>query len=91
MHPGADIGLLRGPQSRADKYTVSPKHEGRRQPAPVADAPDRLILRVQVATGLELDAFGDAVPLDPEAWDARRRRLEESGAEPETSAAVAPP
>ncbi len=51
-------------------------------PAPVAGEVERVVLWVQVFTGLELDADNVVGVLDPPTWEARRRRLEELGGPP---------
>jgi hypothetical protein len=38
---------------------------------------ERLTLRTQVLTGMELDAEGVVRPLDADGWRDRRRHLEE--------------
>jgi WD40 repeat protein len=52
-------------------------------PPPLAGAPERVTLWVQVLTGLELEAGTNVVRvLDPDAWQERRRRLDELGGPP---------
>jgi WD40 repeat protein len=51
-------------------------------PAPVAGEPARLVLWVQVATGLELDGEGGVRVLDAATWQQRRRDLEQRGGPP---------
>jgi WD40 repeat protein/tetratricopeptide (TPR) repeat protein len=48
-------------------------------PAPVADEPAAVLLRVQVATGLELDAESRVRVLDAADWRERRGRLGDHG------------
>jgi WD40 repeat protein/tetratricopeptide (TPR) repeat protein len=51
-------------------------------PEPVADDLPRLTTWVEAATGLELDERGSIRTLDANAWQERRRRLEQLGALP---------
>jgi WD40 repeat protein/tRNA A-37 threonylcarbamoyl transferase component Bud32 len=51
-------------------------------PLPVAGDVRRVVLWVQVVTGMELDADGTARPLDGAAWQQRRARLEKLGGPP---------
>jgi WD40 repeat protein len=51
-------------------------------PVPLNGGAERMNVWVQVLTGLELDAGGEARTLDREAWQQRRRRLEELGGPP---------
>jgi WD40 repeat protein/serine/threonine protein kinase len=51
-------------------------------PPPVAGAPERIRLWVEVITGLELDEEGAIRFLDAPAWHARRQRLQELGGPP---------
>jgi len=53
-----------------------------RPPAPVEGHVERLVLWTQVLTGLELDADKMARVLDADAWNERRRRLDELGGPP---------
>jgi WD40 repeat protein/tRNA A-37 threonylcarbamoyl transferase component Bud32 len=48
-------------------------------PAPVAGDVERIVLWVQVLTGLELDADNIVEVLDPSTWQERRQRLDELG------------
>jgi WD40 repeat protein len=51
-----------------------------RVPQPVTEDAERLTLRTQVLTGMELDAEGVVHLLGADEWRERRRRLEESAA-----------
>jgi eukaryotic-like serine/threonine-protein kinase len=51
-------------------------------PVPVDGSPARIILWTQVITGLELDDSGMVRLLDADAWQERRRRLQEQGGPP---------
>ncbi len=44
-------------------------------PSPMAGEPDRIALRLEILTGLRMEAGQDAERLSAEAWDERRRRL----------------
>jgi WD40 repeat protein/tetratricopeptide (TPR) repeat protein len=48
-------------------------------PAPVEDDPSSVLLRAQVATGLELDAESRVRVIDAPAWRDRHKRLGEQG------------
>lgn len=50
--------------------------------APLDGPADRVVLWVQVLTGLELGANDAVHELDPNAWQERRRQLEQGGAPP---------
>jgi WD40 repeat protein/serine/threonine protein kinase len=51
-------------------------------PPPVGGKPDHVALWVQVLTGMELDEEGTAQVLPGDAWEQRRRQLEERGGVP---------
>jgi WD40 repeat protein len=51
-------------------------------PGPLAGEPERIRCWLQVVTGMELDAAGGSRVLDAQAWQERRRRLEELGGPP---------
>ncbi len=51
-------------------------------PAPLPDDAPRLAAWVEAATGLELDERGSVRALDRDAWQERRRRLEQLGGPP---------
>jgi WD40 repeat protein/tRNA A-37 threonylcarbamoyl transferase component Bud32 len=51
-------------------------------PVPVAGEVERIVLWVQVLTGLELDTDNVVEVLDPPTWQERRRRLEKLGGPP---------
>jgi tetratricopeptide (TPR) repeat protein len=51
-------------------------------PAPLPEDPPRLAAWVEAVTGLELDERGAVHPLDRDAWQERRRRLEQLGGPP---------
>ncbi|MFQ5735200.1 MAG: hypothetical protein ACE5KM_24980, partial [Planctomycetaceae bacterium] len=51
-------------------------------PAPVQAEPERLILWVQVITGMELDESGVVRLLDAKQWHDRQQRLEQLGGAP---------
>lgn len=51
-------------------------------PAPVEGTVERIVLWVQVLTGMELDDEGEAHPLDAATWQQRRQRLQECGGPP---------
>jgi hypothetical protein len=51
-----------------------------RVPQPVREDAERLTLRTQVLTGMELDAEGVVHLLSADAWRERRRRLDEASA-----------
>jgi tetratricopeptide (TPR) repeat protein len=57
-------------------------------PAPVEGHPSSVVLRVQVATGMELDAESRLHPLDAAAWRERRTRLGKHGDPAPTAAAL---
>jgi WD40 repeat protein/tRNA A-37 threonylcarbamoyl transferase component Bud32 len=48
-------------------------------PAPVPGSPERVACWVEVLTGMELDANGAGRPLGADAWQERRRQLEQLG------------
>jgi len=48
-------------------------------PVPVSGEVERLLLWIQVRTGLELDAEGAVGALDAARWQERRKRLQELG------------
>jgi WD40 repeat protein/serine/threonine protein kinase len=50
--------------------------------SPMEGDVERIELWLQVSTGMELDADGEVHPLDPESWQQRRKRLDESGGAP---------
>jgi tetratricopeptide (TPR) repeat protein len=65
---------LTGSQDRAARlWTV---------PIPAEGEPERVLLAVQVHTGLEFDEHGTVRPLGAEAWAERRRQLEDQGGSP---------
>jgi tetratricopeptide (TPR) repeat protein len=67
---------LTGSQDRAARvWTV---------PIPAEGEPERVLLAVQVHTGLEFDEHGTVRPLSAEAWAERRRQLEDQGGSPFT-------
>jgi eukaryotic-like serine/threonine-protein kinase len=45
-------------------------------PPPVAGEPERIVLWIQVLTGLDLDEYGQIQVLDVQTWEERRRQLE---------------
>jgi WD40 repeat protein len=53
-----------------------------RVPTPITGDAERITLWAQVATGMELDAAGQAKVLDAQAWQERRQRLEHLGGPP---------
>jgi WD40 repeat protein len=53
-----------------------------RVPVPVGGAGERLRLWIETAAGAEPDATGSLRPLGRQAWDERRRRLEQLGGAP---------
>ena len=48
-------------------------------PPPLADSPERLMLSLQVATGMVLGAQAVADSLTPESWQEQRRKLDDAG------------
>jgi WD40 repeat protein len=52
-------------------------------PRPIEGDPERILLRAQVITGLELDEYGDTRGLDAATWEQRRQRLQELGGPPD--------
>jgi WD40 repeat protein len=70
------------PDGRLFLSTSGAGTEVRRTPTDVAGDPDRVGLWVQVLTGMELDPDGEARLLSPEAWEQRRRQLDERGGPP---------
>jgi WD40 repeat protein/serine/threonine protein kinase len=59
-------------------------------PTPVAGEAQRLVLWVQVITGLELDEDDAIRVLDAETWQKRRQRLQDLGGPPVSKADVGP-
>ena len=53
-------------------------------PPPVGGQAAQVALWVQVLTGMELDAEGTVQVLTAEAWQQRRRQLEEMGGPPDS-------
>jgi WD40 repeat protein len=53
-----------------------------RVPSPVAGEVERIVLWVQVITGMELDDADVVTPLNVPTWEERRRRLENLGGPP---------
>src|SRR5262249_2253614 len=51
-------------------------------PKPLPGSVDRIGLWAQLITGVELDADGVMVALDPATWEQRRQRLEKLGGPP---------
>jgi WD40 repeat protein/serine/threonine protein kinase/tetratricopeptide (TPR) repeat protein len=69
------------------RFLLTNNYEGNRlrlwdAPAPLLDDVPRLTAWVETATGLELDARGSVRTLDRDAWQERRRRLEQLGGPP---------
>ena len=64
--------------------TVGDDHTARiwKVPVPVEGDPERLILWLQVITGMQLTEGGTAEVLDAEAWSERRKRLDDLGGRP---------
>jgi hypothetical protein len=52
-------------------------------PQPVAGAPERLRLWVEVMTARELDAGGEVADLDEKTWQQRYLRLQKLGGPPQ--------
>jgi hypothetical protein len=51
-------------------------------PTPIGGDPHRIVLWVQVITGLELDEYGGTRVLDASEWEQRLQRLQELGGPP---------
>ena len=51
-------------------------------PLPMVGEVERMVLWIQVMTGLELDSDGVVQVLDQQAWDQRRQRLQGLGGVP---------
>lgn len=51
-------------------------------PRPVEGEVERIVLWVQVITGMELDLDGAALELTQQAWQDRRARLQQLGGPP---------
>jgi WD40 repeat protein len=68
------------------KTVLTGSHDGTARlwtiPMPIAGSPERLSLWVQVLTCQELDEHGAVLVLDADAWQDRRRRLDELGGPP---------
>jgi WD40 repeat protein len=64
FHPGGHLVLTAGEDMAARLWEV---------PGATAGAVERVVARVQVLTGMELDRLGVVQVLDGPAWRARRR------------------
>jgi WD40 repeat protein len=76
-HPGEVWAVAFDPGGRA-VLTGCGDHKGRLWPlpAPLGGSVERVVLRAQVHTGMELDAGGGFHVLDPPTWQQRRQRLD---------------
>jgi eukaryotic-like serine/threonine-protein kinase len=80
--PGGPITGVFRPDGRAVVTATVDKARLWVVPSPVAGDADRIVLWVQVLTGMELDAAGVIRELDASTWQQRRQRLRRLGGPP---------